>query len=367
MKKILLSAIAAAAVIPAMHADVTLNLPTDKGMPNDINIERTLISDWAGAVTKAQRRTVRYEVPVRGSKVTFDLDTMGAAYYKVSLIPDVSLDFFAAPDENITFNIKSLNPLDYTAEGSELLSGMQEINKLTEPVNRRYEELITTDKADEESVSALMNEYNDIIRNYIESNPDAAVIPLLIMDMNGEDFLAAYDNLSEKARQSMLMPLLDREKSGIEKRLEQQRMQQRMSEGHVDAPLFTLKDTEGKDVSLSDFRGKWVILDFWGTWCPWCIKGFPKLKEAYTQYGDRLEIIGIDCRDSENTWKDGVKRYELPWVNVYNPDSNSALLEQYGVQGFPTKVIINPEGKIADIITGEDPTFYTKLATLIKH
>ena len=139
-----------------------------------------------------------------------------------------------------------------------------------------------------------------------------------------------------------------------------------MTESNVEAPAFTLKNTEGKDVSLSDFRGKWVILDFWGTWCPWCIKGFPKLKEAYSTYKDKLEVIGIDCRDSEKAWKDGVVKHELPWVNVYNPDSNTQLLEQYQVQGFPTKVLVNPEGRIAAIATGEDPTFYTRLSQLIK-
>lgn len=135
-----------------------------------------------------------------------------------------------------------------------------------------------------------------------------------------------------------------------------------LQSGDVMAPEFKLKDLEGKDVSLSDFRGKWVILDFWGSWCPWCIKGFPELKEAYQKYGDRLEIIGIDCRESEEEWKAGVEKYELPWVNVYNPE-HSKLTEEYSVPGYPTKVIISPEGYIKNITVGHDPAFYEALSS----
>ena len=134
--------------------------------------------------------------------------------------------------------------------------------------------------------------------------------------------------------------------------------------GTVDASAFTLKNLEGNNVSLSDFRGKWVILDFWGSWCPWCIKGFPELKEAYAKYGDQLEIIGIDCRESEADWRAGVAKYELPWVNVYNP-ADSKVTEDYLVIGYPTKVIISPEGKIKNITIGHDPAFYDVLTELM--
>lgn len=132
----------------------------------------------------------------------------------------------------------------------------------------------------------------------------------------------------------------------------------------VEAPNFTLKDLDGKDVSLSDYRGKWVILDFWGSWCPWCIKGFPELKEAYAKYGDELVVIGIDCRESEEKWREGVKEYELPWVNVYNPE-NSNLTNEYNIQGYPTKFIIDPDGFIANMTIGHDPSFFVALESLL--
>lgn len=131
------------------------------------------------------------------------------------------------------------------------------------------------------------------------------------------------------------------------------------------APDFTLNDINGKSLSLSDLKGKWVILDFWGSWCPWCIKGFPALKEAYKQYDGKVEVLGIDCGDTEEVWKEAVKKHELPWLQVYNPKGTD-LTSKYGIQGFPTKFIIDPEGKIANVTIGEDPAFFDVLKTLLK-
>ena len=131
-----------------------------------------------------------------------------------------------------------------------------------------------------------------------------------------------------------------------------------------EAPDFTLNDTKGKPLALSSLRGKYVVLDFWGSWCKWCIKGFPMMKEYYEKHQGKFEILGIDCGDSEEEWLTAVDNYQLPWLNVYNP-SNSELPDIYGVEGFPTKVIINPDGKVLKTIVGEDAAFYTLLDQLL--
>ncbi len=133
----------------------------------------------------------------------------------------------------------------------------------------------------------------------------------------------------------------------------------------VAAPDFTLDDIDGKPLSLSDLKGKWVVLDFWGSWCGWCIKGFPALKEAYNQYGGKVEVLGIDCGDTVEAWKASVARHELPWLQVYNP-KGSDLTARYGIQGFPTKFIIDPEGRVANVTVGEDPAFFNVLNSLVK-
>lgn len=128
------------------------------------------------------------------------------------------------------------------------------------------------------------------------------------------------------------------------------------------APDFELPDLQGNPLKLSSLRGKYVVLDFWGSWCIWCIRGIPSMKEAYAKYKDKMEILGVDCRDSEKKWKAAVDEYQLPWLQVRCPDKQlQTLAEQYNIEGFPTKVVIDPEGKIAKVIVGEDPDFYTYL------
>lgn len=85
------------------------------------------------------------------------------------------------------------------------------------------------------------------------------------------------------------------------------------------------------------------------------------MKEYYTKYKDKYEIIGIDCNDPEDKWKAAVAKYELPWIHVYNPRTERKVLNDYGIQGFPTKILIGPDGKIVKTIVGEDPKFYTYL------
>ena len=132
------------------------------------------------------------------------------------------------------------------------------------------------------------------------------------------------------------------------------------------APEFELPDLQGNMLKLSSLRGKYVVLDFWGSWCVWCIRGIPAMKEAYTKHKDKMEILGIDCRDTEEKWRAAVEKHELPWLHVRCSDEQLPMLgQQYNLEGFPTKVVIDPEGKLLKVIVGEDPEFYTYLDELL--
>ncbi|MBQ6062717.1 MAG: redoxin domain-containing protein [Prevotella sp.] len=131
------------------------------------------------------------------------------------------------------------------------------------------------------------------------------------------------------------------------------------------APDFTLKDMDGNPLRLSSLRGKYVVLDFWGSWCVWCIRGIPKMKEYYTKYDGKFEIVGVDCHDSQEDWQETVKAQQMPWLHVYMPD-DSPLLQAYQIQGFPTKVIIAPDGTLVQTFIGESDDFYTTLDSLFQ-
>ena len=132
------------------------------------------------------------------------------------------------------------------------------------------------------------------------------------------------------------------------------------------APDFELPDLQGNPLKLSSLRGKYVVLDFWGSWCIWCIRGIPSMKEAYAKHKDKMEILGIDCRDSEEKWKAAVEEHALPWLQVRCDDDHlEQLARMYNIEGFPTKAVIDPEGKLVKVVVGEDPAFYPFLDELL--
>jgi thiol-disulfide isomerase/thioredoxin len=138
-------------------------------------------------------------------------------------------------------------------------------------------------------------------------------------------------------------------------------------EAGLEAPVFTLNDLEGKPLALTSLRGKYVILDFWGSWCVWCIRGIPNMKAYYAKYKDKLEILGVDCNDTEERWQAAVNEHQIPWLHVRcDEKAMRGVGEKYRISGFPTKVIIDPEGKVVKTVVGEDPAFYTFLDELLK-
>ena len=130
------------------------------------------------------------------------------------------------------------------------------------------------------------------------------------------------------------------------------------------APDFTLKNETNKTYSLNDFSGKYVVLDFWGTWCGYCIRGIPRMKEYYSKYKDKIQFVSIDCKDNKQAWLKAIKKYNLNWTNLFS--ENEEITEKYGVQGYPTKIIVDKDGKIAHKSTGESDEFYEKLDELFK-
>lgn len=133
------------------------------------------------------------------------------------------------------------------------------------------------------------------------------------------------------------------------------------------APAFAAQTLEGKEIVLNNFAGKYVVLDFWGIWCKWCVLGIPEMKKYYAQYAEKMEIISIDCRDEKENLVKFVQENEMNWTHVMNdPKPENDLCKRYQVKGFPTKVIIDPEGKIVEVFVGEVPEFYQKLDQLLK-
>ena len=204
--------------------------------------------------------------------------------------------------------------------------------------------------------SAVAGEMYAKIYDHILTHPrqEASVAMLGYVPKDSLD--ATVKKLNYYVANGRMKPVIDALRTQAENERIRQEATQSVKEG-VMAPDFTLPDLEGKPLTLSSLRGKWVVLDFWGSWCGWCIKGIPDMKKYYEKYAGKFEIIGVDCRDTQEKWKAAVEKYELPWLHVYNADADGTP-DKYAVQGYPTKIIIDPEGRINKIVIGESPAFY---------
>ena len=227
----------------------------------------------------------------------------------------------------------------------------------------------TRPKNERDSLSKVaedcVNRVFEFVNTYVEENPssDAALYAFYCHGNKDRDY-ACLDRFTEDVRKGLFAPLYDRLVEGRESMLRKIEAQKSVADGMM-APEFTLKDINGKDVSLSSFRGKYVVLDFWGSWCGWCIKGVPEMKKMYSKYSNRIEVIGIACRDTEEAWRSCVEENELPWTNLINSDGENSVPERYAVSGYPTKIIIDTEGRILKTVVGESPEFYSYIDSIM--
>lgn len=263
----------------------------------------------------------------------------------------------------------------YYFSGSKFYQEYNEMDRANDAANKSIRDLqqsLENRLKAGESQEVIMKEYNekmpalqkqatqamlDFISKHPSSEGAAAFIPS--MD-NLETMKKAASMLSENVRNGRMRDYYQQAIDYAQRQADAEAAAAKKQAAGVMAPDFTLNDLNGKPLSLSSLKGKYVVLDFWGTWCVWCIKGIPQMKEYYNKYKGKFEILSIDCNDTEEKWKAGVKKYELPWLNVYNP-RDSKVLSDYAIQGFPTKIIIGPDGKIVKTVVGEDPSFYTFL------
>lgn len=366
-------ALAAAALVPGttLAADGNVHFKGDiKGLKD------TLI------VITPNKDNQRDTVLTPGGKFEFSVDvaepTSLLLYTPGTLRQEEKVGFqvLAVPGESA--EIKGDLQAGYYYSGSQFYEQYNEADRAMEVASKPLRDLVeglnqrlsagesrdTIANEYQEKAPALMKQASEGIIAFIKQHPSYEASAAIIAQLDDPTQMKeAAQLLTPEVRDGRMKVLYQ---PMIERMERQERMakeaETKQATG-VEAPDFTLNDINGKPLKLSSLRGKYVVLDFWGSWCIWCIKGFPEMKNYYEKYKGKFEILGVDCNDTEAKWKEAVKKHELPWLHVYNPKT-STVLTDYAVQGFPTKIIVGPDGKIVKTIVGEDPAFYTLLDEL---
>jgi len=115
---------------------------------------------------------------------------------------------------------------------------------------------------------------------------------------------------------------------------------------------FTFIDLEGRNGRLSEFHGKYLLLDFWGTWCSGCREEMPFYKKAYEKYRGRgFEILGIDAEETKDRLAEFVLKNGITWRQATAESTEELLRKKLRIQdhGYPTRVLLDPQGKILSL------------------
>jgi peroxiredoxin len=133
------------------------------------------------------------------------------------------------------------------------------------------------------------------------------------------------------------------------------------------APDFSMNDTEGKPFSLNQLKGKYVLVDFWASWCGPCRAENPNVVAAYNKYKDKnFTVLGVSLDENKDKWLQAIKADNLTWKHVSDLKGwANATVKLYGYDGIPYNVLLDPQGKIISTSL-RDAALQARLAEVLK-
>ena len=321
-------------------------------------------------ILQPKKQTITNKVTVKNGEFSFSAK-LREAYYGTMFLksnPTETIGTYFVPDEEAVFNGK-LNEEEEHWSGTVFYQQYGRIIDIQRPFNIEF----AAARTDNDSIRKLKN--RDInsrkvptYLKYIEEHPDEDATASLVVYVDYDKVLTAISMLTPKVRNGRMKTELDRTENTFTQVMKGVAARKAVKNDTItigsQVPELGLKDLHGNVLELKSLRGKYVELDFWGSWCTWCIKGFPKLKEYYKKYKDRLEIVGIDCNDTAEKWAAAVKKHNVPWLHVRSEDGIAE--QKFRVQGYPYKVLISPEGTVLNAYLGETEEFYQYLDSTLE-
>lgn len=344
------------------------------GFTNDtLAVAYVAVEDYPGVQSDADPRIVWDTVVATGGEAVFF--PARQSYYLITPLetPRSSVGVIIDPTDCLHINIRWEGAdFSYTAEGSAMAEGIADHARFVREVKRQIDSTYfwLERNPGSEALSRLYDSLHDRRRElsaeWVAAHTDSPAAILVIPTLNPEMQLEYYPLLSEKVRCSSAAVYMEPSRKRAEAYVASRSAREKIKKGE-EAPGFTLPDSTGRQVSLSQLRGKWVVLDFWGTWCGWCVHGIPEMKKYEERYRRKCTFVSIDCNEGRKAWLAGLAEHRMPWLQLYN-DPKAELLSRvnvlYGVLAYPTKFILRPNGRIHKIVEGESPVFYEELERL---
>ncbi len=236
----------------------------------------------------------------------------------------------------------------YEATGTPLNDSLLLLNRKLEALRNEYIKM--TPATPHEEVEAIFARFEEIPRAIMNANLD---------NIFGLWLFSAYEfpnMLQDDTRRAQIRPCMTAFSPGMQAHTIMQELQKELA-GFENAQIghrftnLTLTDTQGEPISLSSLvePGRWVLLDFWATWCAPCCHEIPHLREAYAAYKAKgFEIYAVSLDNDEAKWRSFTSANDMPWINVLgiDADKRSTAAAAYGITSIPANFLISPDGII---------------------